>query len=207
MIVFHREVKYDKKLNLECNCSDCVFGFFQKLDSSKKSSIEVIQKPIKRTLKFNYNTLNVTGNFFVSLPSIILKIDYIKYKDKVHMGKPIMAVIENNNYYELPLGNVYFNGSICMGSSFRRNYNNPIDMYKTVISSFWQSEFNHGVHHCLYGNVDEYSSLLWKVPIANPVEWAKRTKENPDWIPEGKDLTRSYPDCFEFDKEKYDNLS
>lgn len=179
--------------NLNCNCSDCIRS------NTPISNCIFAFPPTRRMLGFYYTgkiwypaqsvdrkPLQVRKNCFISLPSTVFNVKYYSYNKIYSIHSLFMgayfdeSITEQSLIYHLPLGNIKCGLNVCTGD-LKARYQSFEEMYKSISYFIWNSQFNDEIHSTLNGK------------LFNPIDWEKKTKENPDWIPEKEDMSLLKP--------------
>ena len=174
--------------------------------------IGFIQKPNKRMVKANVNLRHVSqkltgqfskfqGSFFLSFPYVFFRIIYHKnennrfyfYKNGLSVA---LGVDENvEKIFRPPMPNIFNHLGICF--PVQEEYFSDIEsMCNSCVRDFWASEFSYtpdntyDFSHYYSGNRNsQYSE---NSIFSDYNQWAKKTKENPDWIPGEEEILQCY---------------
>lgn len=151
------------------------------------------QSPVRRMIfidpSFIYSKPKT--KYFLSFPYIFYSMHY-KMQGKISLISLLISfnpTSELNKLFYPALFNIESNLKCCLGEEFQ-DIENIEELCYIVINNFWQSEYNDDIS----GSIDQYS--LKKTILSNYLKWEKKTKENPLWVPDEKDLlegnTESY---------------
>jgi hypothetical protein len=171
-----------------------------------------VQPPTKRSVNFNLVNLhveqdplfkNVNGTYFLSFPYIGFSVGYVKNKKFPFPFIPSSLFLafsmdaELKKIYYPALTNASSDDlNVCLerdllvrniGGNGPRDHRNTgfetiQEMCNSVISTFWQTQFNHHLSECLWYYVKSQKLL------GNPIKWQEKTKLNPSWVPSSDDL-------------------
>lgn len=159
------------------------------------------QPPVRRMIFLDMSDISYALNFpktnyFLSFPYIFYSMHYkVQQKGKISLIRLLLSfspTSELNKLFYPALFNIESNLQCCLGNDFFifQNIENIEKLCSIVINSFWQSEYSDDIS----GSIDQYS--LKKTILSNYLKWENKTKENPLWVPDKKDLlegnTESY---------------
>ena len=179
----------------------------------------------KRSLFFEGNYRR-----FLSLPSILFSIPYHSRSSSLKLGRSsiLVAYKFQDKIYLPSLPNTCDTCAICLGDNddlFDLNHflsDTKEELAKKIISYYWSSEFNYDLNGAkeiynpnLYKNSSNNSLKQYNLKCEkyeNPQDWngsvlgsyddwAKKTKENPEWVPgpeEMFELKKGFWDYFNY---------
>lgn len=162
--------------------------------------IVISQPPMRRIVNINYSYCNndklvYKANFFLSFPLMHFRIQYKLLENKKFKaeGLYVISTVENNKNkaFVLPLSNIYCTGEVCINLQ-NKSYAKLETLCKNVIAKFWTTKFDDSmIEYYEYYNIDD--------PLTDHRLWQEKTKKNPNWIPNGRNLKLNT----DFDKELF----
>lgn len=161
------------------------------------------QDPIRRMITIKTLAENHAGvanhwefnNYFLSFPYVFFRISY-KFNKKsfldyfllnrrklqfISLEIDFSITPKMGKFFKAPLYNIYRNNLCCLGFPIVKSKNVEI-LSKEIINHFWSSQFNQEMRQMH----DEY--LNEKMWISNYNSWQFKTKKDPSWIPNEKNL-------------------
>lgn len=154
--------------------------------------------------KINYLEQKYNEKFYLSFPKILFRIMYKntfqKYYDAINM-----KIAFTNNSKKLfipPLFNIYRSLQVCIILP-NIEFENVEELCKCCVSSFWSTSFNDTMYDSFLAG---YGDAPYKVNsiMGDPRKWENKTKTNPNWIPNSKNLieySESYETFCDFIKD------
>jgi hypothetical protein len=152
----------------------------------------VMQSPIRRTINmrldnrityekhFGMSILkehpSYLGNFFLSFPTILFRIHYIKKIKNIPFQLHVVFLNNKNEMCIPPLPNIDQCMRVCLPLPMVR-FSDVETLCDSVITTFWSSEFNSGM-----ANSCEQFYKIGSL-FGDHRKWRRKTKANPDWIP------------------------
>ena len=184
-------------------------------DGIADSYMKVKIPALKRTIFINRDP------YFLSFPEIVFAIPYIvssNYQNFRLATESVVSVAYANldKLYLPSLPNIDVCCEICMGDDISYDsFPSQEEFVKSIISHFWSSNFNFDIvgafscygqdvlnmkHPRLSPNKYRWSYLPnenWNGSILGDFKaWAKKTKENPDWVPGPEDMIEMNKGCW-----------
>ena len=145
--------------------------------------------PTKRIISQSYEEdedfidENNLHKYFVSLPEMIFRIDYKKYKcvpkSFYESCSIYIAFVSKGKLYRVPFYNTSDNGAVCIEESTEESLE---ELTKSCINDFWKTGFTGEIRD----NYIEYAEK--KMTLGNFKKWQEKTKANPEWIPDDEYL-------------------
>lgn len=125
-------------------------------------------------------------NFFLSFPKVLYRIRYVKKQSKFYVpfcnSLSIAFTNEKKKLFIPSLFNIRDDLSVCI-SLPQKGFSKIEDLCKACIQTFWQSDFDDSMY-------DAYSDYGANSILKDPRRWQKKTKKDPDWVPNGRILKK-----------------
>jgi hypothetical protein len=154
-------------------------------------------------LSFKKKNYSFKGNFFLSMPHILYRIVYTKRPKGSFQFYQMNVVFTNSNHtkiYYPALPNIgWSNCTVCIPFG-RKTYSDVESLCKDVVVKFWATTFSDSLY-------DSYKNYGFGNLLSDPRKWQEKTKSQPNWIPNARNLVeykRSYNEFCQFFKLEND---
>lgn len=125
------------------------------------------------------------GNFFLSFPHVVFRVHYKSFGNRGYMPTDLRVAFANkmkpSRLFIPPLFNITNDLSVCITLP-NKYFLTLEECVKESVKAFWRTEFVDSMFDAHESHYDRKSLM------GDARKWQKKTKKNPNWVPNGKSL-------------------